>query len=154
MKRPNGLMPGVPRQSQLLQVLEDSNALSAQFGLSLSQVNMQMLAEQQAVALRETGRVEFGRGPYEQLIFSLCDSPYVNQTNYADLLAEFCEVFYHFKGESDEQWRDDDLIEAMALLFNGSCQGSVERMTDSLWDSLHPTPEPLENTGEEGENIE
>ena len=93
-----------------MEALRDCNALSARYGLTLSRADMQMLADKQAEALRSTGRIEFGRGPYEKLIYAFCDSSYLSGAGYAETLAELCAIFYRFKNESVEQWSDDELI--------------------------------------------
>lgn len=131
------IAPILPGAEPLATVLGCCNSLTARYGLVLDEEQMEMLIQRQAQALRDTGRVEFGRGPYEKLIYAFCDSPYVTQTGYADLLAELCALFYRFKGESGERWSDDELIEAMARLYNGSCSGSAELMADRLWQALH-----------------
>lgn len=128
-----------------LAALRDGNALGMRYGLALTEPDMRMLAEKQAETLRSTGRVEFGAGPYGKLIQALCDSPYLSQATYVDTLAALCELFYQFKGESGERWSDDELVDEMARLFGGPCQGSVELLGDRLWQALHePDPEPTE----------
>ena len=61
------LVPLSGGQEQMMGALRGCNVISARYGLTLSRADMQMLADKQAEALRSTGRVEFGRGPYEKL---------------------------------------------------------------------------------------
>lgn len=141
MNQSDGLIPQPQQERLALAVLARCNALSARYGLSLSTADMQMLARNQAEALRATGRIEFGGGPYEALVYAFCDSPYLAPDDYADTLADLCALFYEFKGESAEQWSDDELIAEMKRLYDGPCHGSTELMGDRLWQALHETPE-------------
>lgn len=128
-------------RERIMETLRNGNGLSARYGMTLSRADMQMLADKQAETLRVTDRVEFGRGPYEKLIYAFCDSPYLSQIDYAETLSEFCAIFYRFKNESGEQWSDDELIESMRWLYNGQCQGSLCLMEDRLWHTLHSNPD-------------
>lgn len=138
MENLEGLLPLAPGRDALVAVLTGGNALSARYGLALSKAEMNMLAVRQGEALRDTGRVEFGQGPYGKLVYAFCDSPYLSQAVYAETLAALCELFYHFKNEAGERWSDDELVEAMARCFNGDCKGSIELVADRLWQSLRP----------------
>jgi len=140
-------------KQKLMTTLQSCNALSARYGLTLSRVDMQVLAEKQAETLRNTGRIEFGHGPYEKLIYAFCDSLYLTQADYAETLSKLCTMFYHFKSESGEQWSDDELIDSMKRLYNGECHGSPDLMGDRLWQALHPHPND-EDMGEEDEPFE
>lgn len=64
-------------------------------------------------------RVEFGGGVLKQLVRAFCASPYLDQENYADTLAQLQALFYHFKQESHDRIPDDELIAAMAQCFDG-----------------------------------
>jgi hypothetical protein len=145
----NSLIPFLPDQNQLAKGLSDSNTLAARYGLILVAGDIKTLLHRQQDVLRETNRIEFGSGPYEKLIYALCDSPYIDQSTYADTLGELCELFYRFKSESGEIWSDDELIEKMADLFNGACYGAVELVSDRLWQSLHTEPETIDDEDEE-----
>jgi len=145
-----GLMPLSHGREQLMAALQGCNALSTRYGLTLSRADMRMLAEKQMEALRSAGRIEFGCGPYEKLVYALCDSPYLTQTDYAETLAELCVLFYQFKSESGERWSDDELIGLMKWLYDGECQGSLDLVGDRLWQTLHTHPD-TENFAEEEE---
>lgn len=125
--------------------LAQCQAISARYGLALTARDWEMLVRCQQEALRATGRVEFGEGPYEKLVYSFCNSPYISGWEYADTLAELCRIFYFFKRESGEKWSDDELIAAMAEEFGGRCQGSTQLMADRLWQALHEDPGDAED---------
>lgn len=147
------LLPLSHGRKQLIAALQGCNDLSARYGLTLSLADMRMLVEKQAEALHNTGRVEFGCGPYEKLVYALCDSPYLTQADYAETLAELCVLFYRFKSESGERWSDDELIGLMKQLYDGECHGYLKLVGDRLWQAIHTHPD-TEIFDEEGEPFE
>lgn len=86
--------------------------------------------------LRAAGRIEFGGGILPKLIRAICDSPFIEQENYADVLAELQEIFYHFKNETRDRLTDDELIELMVGVFNGRAQGSAEYLAGLTAEAL------------------
>lgn len=109
------------------------NEATAQYGLTLTQPQMQRLTERRGEALKATGRVEFGRGVLRELIIGFCDSPYVEQDTYEETIADLQDVFYSCKEESEAAGDsaasvipDDDLIEALRYAFDHEAAGSVE----------------------------
>ena len=128
-------------QNQLLsekakQELRACNAVSERFGLSLSEGEIEELVKCRAKALKDTGRVEFGGGILPKLIYAFCDSEYVDQDNFAETLAELQDAFYYFKGESLEQYTDDELIDFMVRVFNGRAQGSIEYLMGTSLETM------------------
>ena len=118
-------------QSQLMiesakQEVRACNAISERFGLSLNEDEIRELVECRATALKDTGRIEFDGGILPKLIYAFCDSAYIDKGNYESTLAELQEAFYYFKGESLEQFTDDELIEFMVKVFSDRAQGSAE----------------------------
>lgn len=109
-----------------LQEIRDCNRFSSQFGLILKEPEIRELTECHRKALHDTGRIEFGGGILPKLIYAFCDSPYLDQENYAITLAELQEAFYYFKGEAQERFSDDELIDFMVKVFHGRAQGSAE----------------------------
>lgn len=124
------------QRTERLRVLARCNALSARFGLCLTQEQMQGLSNARAESLRQTGRVEFGPGVLEKLVYAFCDSPYVQQEDYADTLAALQDAFYYFKGEAMERITDDELIGYMKAVFDGAAQGSIDYLTQTSLETL------------------
>ena len=116
--------------------IRDCNNFSSQFGLTLKEAEIQELVECRKKALKDTGRVEFGGGIMPKLIYAFCDSPYLDQTTYVETLAELQEAFYYFKGESQERFSDDELIDFMVAVFNGRAQGSAEYLIGTSLEAL------------------
>ena len=82
----SALIPQPDQMQAALAELAECNALTAGWGLSLSPVQMRMLAECRRSALRDTGRVEFGGGVLKQLVRAFCASPYLDPVSYTHLL--------------------------------------------------------------------
>ena len=129
----------LPLQQQLLsahQEIRECNAYSRKFGLVLSETEITDLVISRAEALRASGRIEFGGGILPKLIEAFCDSPYIEQENYADTLAELQEAFYYFKTEAMDYFSDEELIEYMVKVFNGRAQGSAEYLSGTSLEAL------------------
>jgi len=116
--------------------LEACNGLSGRFGLVLSGEQLLRLTESRFLALKSTGRVEFGEGVLKKLVYAFCDSPYLTQQNYESTLTGLQDIFYYFKNESIEALSDDELIEAMKTAFDGKAQGSLEYLAGTALESL------------------
>ena len=124
-------------QSQaILKEICDCNEFSSQFGLTLKEPEIRALAECRQKALYDTGRIEFGGGILPKLIYTFCDSPYLDQENYATTLAELQEAFYYYKEEAQERFSDDELIDFMVKVFHGRAQGSTEYLIGTSLDAL------------------
>ncbi len=109
--------------------------LNALYGLTLTEPQITELVELRTQALKATCRVEIGGGILPKLIRAFCSSPYVDNSNYATVLADLQDAFYYFKNEAGDRFSDDDLIEFMAGVFNGGAAGSTELLnTISLED--------------------
>lgn len=131
----------VNMQNQMLiesakQEIRVCNSVSEQYGLTLNESEIKELVEFRAVALKDSGRVEFAGGILPKLIYAFCDSPYMEQETYESTLAELQEAFYYYKSESMDQFTDDELIEFMVKVFNGRAQGSAEYLISTSLDAL------------------
>lgn len=116
--------------------LRECNAFTGQFGLTLTERQIQALAEKRVEALNSTGRVEFGSGITKKLIREFCDSPYIMQENYEEAILELLDSFYYFKNESEDRISDDELIAFMRRHFDTTCQGSMEYLSGTTLEDL------------------
>ena len=110
--------------------------ISEKYGLSLSEHEITELVECRQEALLASGRIEFAGGIIPKLIYAFCDSPYMEQSNYANTLAELQEAFYYYKTDAMERFSDDELIEFMVKVFNGRAQGSTEYLMGTSLEAL------------------
>jgi len=112
------------------------NELTSRYGLTLSGEQIRELSEARVLALRNTGRVEFGGGILKKLICAFCDSPYLFQETYEETLLELQDIFYEYKNESMDRISDDDLIRFMRKSFDGDCQGSLDYLRETTLEAL------------------
>lgn len=110
------------------------NALTASYGLQLSQQDTELLLQSRSQILSEQQRVEFSGGILPRLIECFCDSDYLRQDTYLQTLLELQELFYIYKNESLDLLTDDELLAFMKEQFNGVCYGSVEYLGDTCLD--------------------
>jgi hypothetical protein len=116
-------------QKQAVEEIQKCNDFTAQFGLTLTYKDAVELVETRSHALKSNGRVEFGGGVIEKLIWEFCDSPYISMHNYAETIHELTEIFYYYKNETLDLMSDDELIKFMKFCFDGNCQGSLELLS-------------------------
>lgn len=112
--------------------IKKCNEYTSQYGLELSDNQISNLLERRKETLKETGRIEFREGIIDKLIKEFCDSPYINQENYAETLYELIETFYEYKNETMDLITDDELIEFMKKSFDGICQGDLEYLSGTV----------------------
>lgn len=120
----------------MVNALRECNALTARYGLTLSEEQIRSLIERRSGALRDTGRIEFGEGILKKLIVAFCDSPYLMQENYEETLIELQDAFYYFKNESMDRISDEEIIEFMNTVFNGRAQGSLDYLLGTSLEAL------------------
>lgn len=112
--------------------IKKCNEYTKQYGLILSDNQINNLFERRKETLEETGRIEFREGIIDKLIKEFCNSPYINQENYAETLYELIEIFYEYKNETMDLITDDELIEFMKKSFDGICQGDLEYLSGTV----------------------
>ena len=135
------------------------NAVTARYGLRLTEADAAALAEAQSRALKASGRVVFTGGVLDALILAFCDSPYIDQDSWADTLAELIEAFYVFKSEALDEIDDAEALALMKRLFDGAwCEGSLDRLREELLPAAARRiregrpPEPEEDDTDEPED--
>ena len=126
MNEPFSLIPGVLAQKLAVAEIVSCNQTTSRYGLVLKESDARELADTRSEALEKLGRVEFAGGVISKLILEFCDSPYLDQANYAETLHELVQIFYYFKNETLDEVDDDDLITAMKKYFDETCRGSLD----------------------------
>ena len=116
--------------------IQACNSFTERFGLTLGEKEIEELVQCRSDALKNSGRVEFGGGILPKLIYAFCDSPYIEQDNYEEILADLQEAFYYYKSDALDAYTDDELIEFMVSVFNGRAQGSTEYLLGTSLDAL------------------
>ena len=113
------------KEHELTAVL-NCNERSGLFGLSLTREEAYELTCRRDESLKKYGRVEFGKGILDKLIDTFCDSQYIDQYHYLDMLTELQDIFYLFKNESADKLSDDELLTFMKEQFETVCAGDTE----------------------------
>lgn len=129
------MMTLLSERKQLQSVLK-CNEQTQKFGLALTEEDVRELLVKRKENLREQQRIEFGEGILPKLIFTFCDSPYVYQRNYVEVLMQLQEIFYQYKNETLDELTDDELLEEMKIAFDGECAGSVEYLKETVLDKV------------------
>ena len=108
----------VLQPKETMRVLMDMNRRTTRYGLTLTQEQMEALADSQVRALRDTGRVELGNGILPRLIEAFCDSPNLHQADYAGTLETLQTVFYRVKNETGDLTPDEDILRLLRQAFD------------------------------------
>ncbi len=119
------------KQEKEIAVLISFNEKTEQFGLALTKEEAKELVISRDKSLKKYQRVEFGSGILDRLIYDFCDSRYINQDNYADILIELQDIFYRFKNEAEDKLTDDELITFMKEQFESVCTGDTDYLGDT-----------------------
>lgn len=124
------------QKSYTLEKISKCNEFTSQYQLSLTKKDMENLINCQQDELKYTGRIQFGESILPKLIFEFCDSQYISQDNYVQILNELQEIFYYFKNETMDEMSDDELIQGMKEYYNTECQGSLEYLKSNFLDDM------------------
>ena len=108
----------VLQPKETMRVLMDMNRRTTRYGLTLTQEQMEALADSQVRALRDTGRVELGSGILPRLMEVFCDSPNLHQADYAGTLETLQTVFYRVKNEAGDLTPDEDILKVLRRAFD------------------------------------
>lgn len=114
-----------------LALLSAMNQKTERFGLALREEDIKELAECRNQSLKKYGRVEFGRGILDQLIYVFCDSQYISQKNYLSSLERLQDIFYKFKNAALDQMTDDEVLTFMREQFETVCAGDLDYLEET-----------------------
>lgn len=115
---------------ELSQVLA-CNERSEEFGLFLTPEEAKQLVAAKNESLAKCQRAEFGSGVLNKLIEAFCDSDFIEQDEYLNILSELQDIFYLFKNESVDELSDDELIAFMREQFETVCFGDLDYLADT-----------------------
>ena len=102
------------------------NTVSQEYGLVLTPEDAKELSEIRERSLRDNERLEIGLGAMEGVIRRFSRSAFINQENYAYVIAEVTDLFYYIKTETDDKVSDNELLDELYLRFEQRCRGSVD----------------------------
>lgn len=114
------------KESEELVAVLSSNEKTEQFGVSLTEEEAKELLLCRNDSLKKYKRIEFGKGIVESLIFTFCDSEYIEQDNYVETLEKLQDIFYAYKNEVEDKVTDEELLNFMKEQFESVCFGDTE----------------------------
>lgn len=107
------------------------NEKTEKFGLVLSAQERKELILCRNNSLRKYGRIEFGKGILERLIYEFCDSQFLEQETYGETLQKLQDIFYEFKEETEDVVTDDELLHFMREQFDKICFGDLDYLENT-----------------------
>lgn len=123
----------ISEQNQVQAVVR-MNLRTEKFGLVLTEEDARQLVLLRRDNLKEQQRVEFGEGILPKLIDKFCDSSYIDQNNYVQIIARLQEIFYLYKNEMLDEISDDELLEFMREQFDTVCFGDLDYLEETCLD--------------------
>lgn len=114
----------------------DTNSKSAEYGLTLSEQEAEMILRADINALSEQERINFGRSIAPRMIEKFMQSSYIAPSEYAETIAELINIFYEVKEESYDILTDDEIIDVMYSFFEKESGGSLEVLQNRDMDLL------------------
>lgn len=118
------------------EIIQDCNKYTEKYGLKLTDKQIANIIEKKKEVLKQTGRVEFGKSTIDQIIQGFCDSPYLNQENYEEILQELIEIFYEYKNETKDLITDQELIKIMKKGFDGKASGDTQYLEGTIMSKI------------------
>ncbi len=120
-------------RTQIQKVME-SNQYTEQYGLTLSEQDAEILAQERKSTLIEQKRVEFGESIQPRIIYEFCDSAFINQSNYVESLTRLQEIFFLYKNEMLDEISDEELLNFMKEQFETVCFGDFDYLEGTCLD--------------------
>ena len=128
-------MQQLSKETQIHAIMQ-MNPYSEQYGLTITEEDAALLAAERVNSLKEQRRVEFGEGIMPRLIREFCDSQYVDQNNYLDILIRLQDIFYLFKNEMMDEITDDELLHFMREQFDTVCFGDLDYLSGTCLENF------------------
>ncbi len=107
------------------------NKATAEYGITLTKNDCNSIAEFRSEALNENQRIEVGIGATKRIIEEFCQSGYVNQQNFREVVEGLLECFYTIKTETEDKVNDDEVMEFIKYLFETEAGGDIDKLYDT-----------------------
>ena len=115
-----------PQPTAVQNALMTANKRTAKYGIVLTESQAMEIAQTYCTSLKENRIVEVGCQGVTKLIEAFAASSYVYADNYADVIEEMTEAFYHIKREAPIETNDNAVIAAMVDFFDNVSHGSLD----------------------------
>ena len=119
------------------------NEESINYGLVLTEEDVQQITKNTKETLKKTGRIETSTDSLEKKISFLYSSPYTQKDDYVEVISDMEEIFYYFKNQVSDLLSDDEIIEILKKTYNEKSgeifqiQGFVEEYTTEFKKELN-----------------
>lgn len=120
-------------QNQLAKVIA-TNQVTEKFGLVLSEEDAKLLVNEKSESLKEQKRIEYGESILPKIIYEFCDSDYISQRNYVEMIGRLQDIFFLYKNEMMDEISDDELLHFMKEQFETVCYGDLEYLESTCLD--------------------
>ena len=124
------------RRKEEVQRILKCNEMTQRYGLTLTGQEAGELMACRTDSLKESGRVELGESVLPAVIEAFCDSAYICQDNYVEVINRLQELFYLYKNESADQLTDGELLDFMRKQFDDICFGDLTIWAEPAWNGL------------------
>lgn len=121
---------------RLVEDILSINETIGQYALSLSEADAKMLAAVDRDSIKENDRIQFGKSAVLKIIEKFSQSSYINQSDFAVMIAGLTEIFYEAKEESLDSLTDDEVIDIMFDFFENKSGGDLELLGGRDMESL------------------
>ncbi|WP_034486647.1 DUF6323 family protein [Butyrivibrio fibrisolvens] len=140
----NNYLQKISEQYQVNQIMK-TNEESKENGLTLTKEDATALVAARGDTLREERRVEFGDSISPKLIRAFADSSFINQEDYAEIIARLQEIFFLYKNESMDMVSDGELLGIMKNAFENESGGDLEYLEGTALEAFARTVRAGEN---------
>jgi hypothetical protein len=115
------------QKNEILQM----NSESEQYGLSLSQDDVEEIIKSRNHTLQSYGRIDLNINVTKQLIENLYISQYADKDDYVELINDLQDIFYYLKNETLDEISDIEILEIIDEFYNG-CSGRIDNVQNKV----------------------
>ena len=111
-------------------LLKSMNDKSKEYGLILSDLEINELISYKKEVLSSVGRIELDNSLIKNIIENFCDTGFITSDEYSEYLSELILIFYNLRNSVSDNVSDLSLILYMKELFVNECFGNLELLMD------------------------
>lgn len=115
------------QKNEILQM----NSESEQYGLSLSQDDIEEIIKSRNHTLQSYGRIDLNINATKQLIENLYISQYTDKDDYVELINDLQDIFYYLKNETLDEISDIEILEIIDEFYN-ECSGRIDNVQNKV----------------------
>lgn len=113
------------QKNDLLQI----NSKSKEYGLILTDKDVEEIIQSRNSTLKNYGRIELNIDVTKKIIENLYLSQYTDKDDYVELINDLQEIFYYLKNETLDEISDIEILEIIDDFYN-RCNGRIDNVQD------------------------